>query len=171
MLLVLVACGGNGNGSTDDAAAFGDRPITIPPGEFCSAIRRVTLDPADHVKEGTRVSYRTMPPVSGPHYGRWAPPGVYAEPIPNEIQVHNLEHGHVVVQYRDLSVEETQLVTAPAIADPFMMVVAPKPDMEWNLALTSWGTIQICSAIPPAVDQMIRDFVEKNRDKAPESIS
>jgi hypothetical protein len=167
LLIVMASCGGDGAGGPEE---FGERALTIPPGEFCSEIRRVTLDPAQHVEEGTKISYRTIPPTSGRHYPRWVTPGTYSDPIPNEIQVHNLEHGHVLVQYRDLSIEEIQRITARVIADPFMMVLAPKPDMDWKLALTSWGKIQICSAVPPDVDEVIRTFVEKNRNKAPESI-
>ena len=38
--------------------------------------------------------------TSGWHYAdQVASPGIHAEPVPNEVQVHNLEHGEVMVQY------------------------------------------------------------------------
>ncbi len=43
--------------------------------------------------------YRTSPPTSGPHSPRVVIPGIYRAPIPPELQVHILEHGHVLLQY------------------------------------------------------------------------
>src|SRR5262245_15229229 len=45
------------------------------------------------------VAYNSDPPTSGPHMPYIAPWGVHAEPIPKELQVHNLEDGGVMVQY------------------------------------------------------------------------
>jgi hypothetical protein len=44
--------------------------------------------------------YNSDPPTSGPHLPYIAPWGIHTEPIPRELQVHNLEDGGVVVQYR-----------------------------------------------------------------------
>ena len=43
--------------------------------------------------------YNSTPPTSGPHLPYIAPWGVHTKPIANELQVHNLEDGGVVVQY------------------------------------------------------------------------
>ena len=43
--------------------------------------------------------YRTVPPTSGPHSPRVVVPGIYRDAVPEELQVHALEHGHVLVQY------------------------------------------------------------------------
>ena len=45
------------------------------------------------------ITYNSTPPTSGPHLGQVARWGTHAEPIPNELQVHNLEDGGVMVQY------------------------------------------------------------------------
>ena len=42
--------------------------------------------------------YNSTPPTSGPHLPYIAPWGIHTRPIPNELQVHNLEDGGVVVQ-------------------------------------------------------------------------
>ena len=55
---------------------------------------------ANHIPTGERVTYRTEPPNSGPHYAQWAPPGFYDRPLPDELLVHNLEHGHIIIHYR-----------------------------------------------------------------------
>jgi len=68
----------------------------------------VTDDPAtgesDHVSEGTRITYTTVPPSSGRHYpvpASIGSRGFYtAEDRPRVEQlVHNLEHGYTVLWY------------------------------------------------------------------------
>jgi Protein of unknown function (DUF3105) len=104
--------------------------------------------------------YNSDPPTSGPHV-RWvAPWGVHKVPIPHEIQVHNLEDGGVVVQYKCLTpcpdlVAKLEALTKrrgllampkarvnvqgpPAIR----LVVAPYPTMKSTIALTAWGRIE-----------------------------
>jgi hypothetical protein len=39
--------------------------------------------------------YNSTPPTSGPHYGQLAAWGVHEQPLPNELQIHNLEDGGV----------------------------------------------------------------------------
>ncbi|MCH8225675.1 MAG: DUF3105 domain-containing protein [Chloroflexi bacterium] len=53
----------------------------------------------NHVAEGRTVDYSTTPPTSGEHWGRWADCGFYEGGLPDELIVHNLEHGNIVVSY------------------------------------------------------------------------
>lgn len=56
-----------------------------------------------HVPQGTTVEYRNNPPASGPHYSGAGvspiEPGFYADPVPPEVWVHNLEHGDIVILF------------------------------------------------------------------------
>ena len=45
------------------------------------------------------VPYNSVPPTSGPHIGNLASWGIHTEPIPNELQLHNLEDAGVNIQY------------------------------------------------------------------------
>ena len=54
---------------------------------------------ASHVAEGTSVSYATTPPTSGSHWPVWAPCGAYSNQVPDEVIIHNLEHGNVVISH------------------------------------------------------------------------
>ena len=49
--------------------------------------------------ETLHVPYNTRPPTSGPHLPSIARWGLHTQPIPHELQVHNLEDGGVLVQY------------------------------------------------------------------------
>jgi hypothetical protein len=96
--------------------------------------------------------------------------GGYTEPIPNERQVHNLEHGHVMVQYRGLSEARIDALQEVVLDTPQMVLLAPYPDMEPVVAFTSWGKIQTCDAWTDTVPDLARYFIDRNRDNAPESI-
>ena len=103
--------------------------------------------------------YNSQPPTSGPHV-RWiANWGVHKIPVPLEVQVHNLEDGGVVIQYRCLTCSEliAQLEALVSHSDVVGMaramvrhgdetlprlVVAPYPEMAPPIALTAWGRIE-----------------------------
>ena len=88
-------------------------------------------------------SYNSTPPTSGPHLNAIAPWGIHDSTIPNELQVHNLEDGGVMVQYScpdgcdELVTQLTQLVKG---YDDHV-ILAPYPDMDARIALTAWGRI------------------------------
>ncbi|MFB6218513.1 MAG: DUF3105 domain-containing protein [Halobacteriaceae archaeon] len=99
-----------------------------------------------HVEPGTDVSYETMPPVGGPHYGTTADPRFYEEAPPVEELVHNLEHGHVVVYYDPAALtpeaRESLRAFVRAHQNPWAaVVVVPTPveNPEAPYVLTAWG--------------------------------
>jgi hypothetical protein len=116
------------------------------------------------------IPYNTSPPTSGPHLQWVAKWGVHKTPILRELQVHNLEDGGVVIQYRcdtpcpDLvaklealaaryreKAEAERAKVIPLLKKPDEpvrsrydhLIVAPYPDMEKTIALTAWGRIDI----------------------------
>lgn len=98
-----------------------------------------------HIQENAigQMTYNTTPPTSGPHLGQLARWGVHTEPIPNEIQVHNLEDGGVLVQYNcpdgcdELVAQLTRIVKRYTDR----VILAPYPDMDARIALTAWNRI------------------------------
>jgi hypothetical protein len=87
-------------------------------------------------------AYNSTPPTSGPHLPYIAPWGVHTKPIANELQVHNLEDGGVVVQYNcecpELADKLAQIVGR---YDRFV-VLAPYPAMKSRIALTAWTRLE-----------------------------
>ncbi|GIT44234.1 MAG: hypothetical protein Ct9H300mP11_21700 [Chloroflexota bacterium] len=57
---------------------------------------------SQHVTEAGPVDYTDLghwPPTSGHHWPRWAKCGFYENELPDELVVHNMEHGNIVISY------------------------------------------------------------------------
>ena len=137
-----------------------------------------------HIEKGTaHVAYNSKPPTSGPHWniGGEAPVswGIQKEPIPDEAQIHNLEHGGVIISYncRDCPELVKQLEDfyerywpdhlLPFFRSSSKIIVAPYYDMPSKIALTAWGRIDTMEAFDEA--RAVR-FIETWRDKGPEAV-
>ena len=98
----------------------------------------------EHIQPPSKARYNSYPPTSGPHYNGIAPWGIHNTPIPNELQVHNLEDGGVMVQYscpegcNNLVTQLTNLVERY----DHDVILAPYPDMESRIALTAWNRLE-----------------------------
>jgi hypothetical protein len=87
-------------------------------------------------------AYNSTPPTSGPHLPYIAPWGVHTKPIPNELQVHNLEDGGVLVQYNcDCPELAEKLASVVRRYDRFV-ILAPYPGMKNRIALTAWTRLE-----------------------------
>lgn len=87
--------------------------------------------------------YNSQPPTSGPRLADLAQVGVHALPVPLELQVHNLEHGAVALQYNcPQGCPELVSRLEAVAAEHDGVLVAPYPWMDGRLALTAWGRIQ-----------------------------
>ena len=124
-----------------------------------------------HIPEGTRAQYRTDPPASGPHYDAWAQPDFYRQPLPYELLVHNLEHGHVVIYYDPERTppearEHLQRLTRQYRAMWDAVVAVPRPDPQHVLVLTAWRRMLRLSQYDP---RLVDAFVEAYRGRGPEN--
>ena len=88
------------------------------------------------------VPYNSDPPTSGPHLPYIAPWGVHTRPIAKELQVHNLEDGGVVLNYKPLCADKVQ-AGLRAIVDRYAdrVILAPEPTLDRCIALTAWTRI------------------------------
>jgi hypothetical protein len=84
--------------------------------------------------------YNSDPPTSGPHLPYIAPWGIHTEPIPKELQVHNLEDGGVAVQYNCPTGCADLVDKLKAIVQRYerQVLLAPYPGMKTRIALTAW---------------------------------
>lgn len=124
-----------------------------------------------HVEPETHATYKTDPPTSGPHYHKWAAPGVYeAGAVQPELLVHNLEHGNIVI-YFDRSVlskaELDELIALPKkYADQWdgVLLVGLK-NKEKPIILTAWRTML---SLKKYDKDKILNFLEIFRGRGPE---
>ena len=84
--------------------------------------------------------YNSDPPTSGPHLPYIAPWGIHTEPIPKQLQVHNLEDGGVAVQYNCPTPCPELVDKLGAIVKRYdkQVLLAPYPGMKSRVALTAW---------------------------------
>jgi Protein of unknown function (DUF3105) len=93
--------------------------------------------------QASHAPYSSIPPTSGPHVSFTVAPGVYREQIADEIQVHALEHGHVLVQYApDTPSLEVGRLEDVARRYPRDVILAPYGGLDSRIALTAWGRIE-----------------------------
>jgi hypothetical protein len=89
--------------------------------------------------------YNSDPPTSGPHLPQVANPGIHTDPIPKELQVHNLEDGFVVIQYNCQPADESCKTLIDQLSEISRkydrIVLAPYPGMSNKIALTAWQRI------------------------------
>jgi Protein of unknown function (DUF3105) len=107
-----------------------------------------------HLSPGGSYTYGQHPATSGPHDPSPLPipPHVYPAPIPETKAVHNLEHGAVILYYRqsgDGALGPGIVARLTVIANHANnTILAPYPDLPSgeSLALTAWNKLQTCPA-------------------------
>ncbi|HLV35802.1 MAG TPA: DUF3105 domain-containing protein [Spirillospora sp.] len=122
-----------------------------------------------HIPEGSpRPTYNSNPPTSGDHYANWVPTRVYSEVVPDELMVHNLEHGHIWLSYRDADdTEAIETLTQIQSQSPNWIVVTYRPENDDRIAVASWGRLL---TLDEPDEAQILAFVARYRNQAPESI-
>ena len=137
----------------------------------------VPLEGADHVAEGTPVTYKSRPPASGPHYPTWSQTFGFMQPAPPVgIWLHNLEHGAVVFLYNcpqacpELEQQLKDLYAAlplgrNARGGRARALILPYADMDRKLAVVAWGWKLELDEFDQ--DQMLK-FYESRIDRGPE---
>lgn len=109
------------------------------------------------------VPYNSDPPTSGPHTNSVPAFIVYATPIPKEEQVHGLEDGGVVINYKpDLdapTVEKLASIARVYQGTPGKqnVLMSPYPGLSNAIVLTTWGRIDRLDTLDEA---RIRNFID-----------
>lgn len=136
-----------------------------------------------HVNDGTDVratqqgAYTSTPATSGPHWGgtpaNW---GVYTAPLPESQVIHNLEHGGIVIWYREGQLADDDVArladlvegqVAQGIGGRFKFILAPWAGQDFGhpIAVTAWEfLLYLDSADLDAID----GFADAHYGDAPE---
>lgn len=125
----------------------------------------------EHIAPGaSHDAYNSLPPTSGWHYASPAPWGIYTEPIPDEVQVHNLEHGGIMVQYKPgIDQQVIDELTRIVKKYPSKVILAPYPKLDQDIALTAWERLDKFSANELS-EERVMNFIRRLKDKGPEYI-
>jgi hypothetical protein len=105
-----------------------------------------------HIQPPATFNYNSNPPTSGSHYAiagqAPAPTGVHLSPIPDEYQVHNLEHGHIGIQYNNLPDAVRSALEQFTTAHDTYVFMAPRPTLPTGIQLsfTRWDQMINCTS-------------------------
>lgn len=122
----------------------------------------------NHIAPDAPHNYNSNPPTSGDHNERWISPlGIY-EQLADDQLVHNLEHGHVWLSYRDANDSEAlTLLTAIQEKYPDRTIVTYRPENDNRIAAAAWIQLLVLDELDR---EQIEAFIIRHSDNAPESI-
>ena len=115
-----------------------------------------------------KIKYDSYPPTSGTHYydpARW---GNYPTPLAPVQEVHNLEHGGIVIQYgNQVSSGDVDKLQSYYDDDPNGILMAPLPGLGKYIAATAWTHVLSCGKFDKSA---LDKFKKKYRYKGPEKL-
>ncbi len=87
--------------------------------------------------------YNSNPPSSGAHFPSPANWGIYDYEVPDQLFIHNLEHGGIWISYLP-TVSKDVVVKLTAIADEFgrsKIVMGPRSKNDADIAIVAWTRV------------------------------
>lgn len=134
----------------------------------CSNVQTFADQGHEHIASGQKAKYNSTPGTSGPHYSGQLPggpgyTGVIPAPVPDEVAVHNLEHGHVGIEY-DPAKLPADLKTALekfTNTDNQWVFMAPRSPSPSPLVFTAWTKMVTCQSPkddPAAITKVAQAF-------------
>jgi len=153
--------------------------LMMPHSASAAEMRQVTTEPGTHVDEGSPLTYGHRPPSSGMHYGTLPEPQeyrMYDTPLTPGRWVHMLEHGAIVVLYRqdlcdDACVQQLGQFYDSAPRSTLVgvrhLTITPYQDMDHAIAVLAWGYIDEMDQVD--LNRIMADFKSKvDAPSAPE---
>jgi hypothetical protein len=107
-------------------------------------------------------NWNSNPPTSGDHLAAPLPPGVYDNDQDMRALVHNLEHGYVVILYKNLPQDQLgQLREFAEARDGSKLVLAPYSGLEQDgVALAAWRNLETMQRVNMDVVQaFVNDYM------------
>ena len=151
--VVALTGGGNGTASPEQKLAAAGCTFETYPDQGNEHVESYDVKP----------SYNSSPPTSGPHHVRPVIWGAYAEPVPAVAEVHNLEHGGVIIHYGSKTDAATRAqVRAFYDESPNAMLLSPLPKLGSKIALTAWTQLAVCERFDEAAFAAFRSAYRGN---------
>ncbi len=123
-----------------------------------------------HVALGTPFAYNSNPPTSGPHHANPAEWGVYSEEIPDQVLIHNLEHGGIWIAYKP-GLDPAAVARLDAITKEFgrKVIMAPRSANDADIALAAWNHLDKFSQAEFS-EERVRNFIKAYLNRGPEFV-
>ncbi len=132
----------------------------------CEDVQNLPDEGRVHILPGETPVYQSNPPTSGRHNPEPYSAGIFNTPLDPTKLVHSLEHGYIVIYYRDLNPDELTTLANIVRSDQRKVILDPYANNPTRVVLTAWAHKQQCDGVnEPAIRQFIATF----REKAPES--
>jgi hypothetical protein len=140
------------------AATLPNRPVVSVPNQG-----------REHVAPGQpHPAYNSNPPASGWHYPTTAAWGFHPNQLPDELLIHNLEHGGIWIAYRD---DQDSALVDPLVAlareFPRKLVITHRPANNIPLAVVAWDHVMKLERFDRTA---IVDFYTRFKNKGPEFV-
>lgn len=138
-----------------------------PADEGIDGVLAYRVDSNDHTEED--LDYQLVPPVGGEHFPVPATCGFYESGTapPDELLVHDLEHGAVWIAY-DPGLDEAQLTAlSELVAQQAKVTATPVDSLDSPLVVSAWARqMPLDSVDDPRLQRFIDTY--RNSDNAPE---
>jgi hypothetical protein len=119
-------------------------------------------------------SRQRRPPTNGLHRPIWADWGFYQQPVPYAYEVHNLEHGAVIIHIglKVTRAQGTRVIRLWADSPPYLLVVPglPADVSRRGVTVTSWQRAMVCKTWNASTVAAIRTYRDVYRGTGPEQI-
>lgn len=126
-----------------------------------------------HLPVGSTTAYPSYPPTSGQHAGSPTTWGLHTEPVADEIAVHNLEHGGVILSHNNIPADDLAKIRALLTSYPrdrygeVKLVIRPYDRIApGSIVLTAWNWID---ELPAYDEARVRAFMNAHLNKCCES--
>lgn len=196
--VVLLLSGGDGGGSDTAGGGKAESGDVLPddgsvPGPKIEDLQEA-VQAADcelksfkgggggHTRDlGEKIDYDSNPPTHGRHFEIPADDQAYEEAPDAKELVHSLEHGRIVVWFKqDLPAEQRANLKALYDEDPFQMLLAPnETGMTYAVAASAWnrdpppggtGRLLGCPEYNEQIFDAVRMFKDEHRSNGPEPV-
>jgi hypothetical protein len=123
-----------------------------------------------HIEQGSldHPAYNSNPPTSGWHWPQPANWGAYPVTQPDELLVHNLEHGGIWISYKPGSVDQDTINKLNDFANRYtLIIVEPREKNDAPISLAAWTHMQNLDQYD---ERAILEFIDAYYNKGPEKV-
>jgi hypothetical protein len=136
---------------------------TRPTPEALANVQTFPSQGQEHIDATAPIpDYNSDPPTSGPHAANPAPCGIYRRSVPDVTQIHDLEHGVVVIQYSpEISDAERGQLEDFARDAGTHVIVAPREGLAQRIAVTAWTKLMTMDSVDiAAIESFYGQFAQ-----------